>query len=61
MGQYDIIIDRMESMISLRIVGSDIITITYVLDVNKSIKAVNWELRTSILWNWAIPLLCIKN
>ena len=41
----------------LRISGSDIITIAYVFDVNKSIYAANELLRTSILWNCAWSLL----
>ena len=41
----------------LRIVESEVTTMTYVLDVKTSMKAAKLELRTSMLWNWAANLL----
>lgn len=46
--------------IYLRIVLSDMITITYVFGVKTSINAANVELRTSMLWKWACSLLWRK-
>ena len=41
----------------LRMLGSDIMTITYVLDVNTSINAAKLEFLTSMLWKEAASLL----
>jgi hypothetical protein len=39
-------------------VGSDMMTMMYVLEVKTSMKAAKFELRTSMLWNCACDLLC---
>lgn len=41
----------------LRIEGSDMITMTYVLEVKTSIKAAKLEFLTSMLWKEAASLL----
>ena len=41
----------------LRILGSDMMTMTYVFEVKTSIKAAKLEFRTSMLWNEAANLL----
>lgn len=41
----------------LRIEGSDMMTMTYVLEVKTSMKAAKLEFRTSMLWKEAASLL----
>lgn len=50
-------IQSIEKKEILRMVESDVTTMTYVFDVKTSMKAAKFEFRTSIDWNCAANLL----
>ena len=57
LSKYPLVALMLRAMASCSMSGSLTMTIMYVEDVNSSMNAVNFWLRTTIDWNWKLVLM----